>query len=86
MIPEALDTVEPVITSGLWQRAMAAEERLVEVPFAVRVPGDGGPSSTLHGVIDLAFRTADGWELVDYKTDQVDVESLVGLYDDQVRQ
>jgi len=25
-------------------------------------------------------------ELVDYKTDQVDVESLVGLYGDQVRQ
>jgi ATP-dependent exoDNAse (exonuclease V) beta subunit len=70
----------------LWRRAMAAEERLVEVPFAVKVPGGDGPPSILHGVIDLAFRTADGWELVDYKTDQVDVESLVGLYGDQVRQ
>ena len=85
-IPEALDTVESVMTSDLWQRAMAAEERLVEVPFAVKVPGNGGPPTILHGVIDLAFRTADGWELVDYKTDQVDLATLVDLYGDQVRQ
>lgn len=65
---------------------MAAEERLVEVPFAVKVPGDGGPASVLHGIIDMAFRTADGWELVDYKADQVAAESLVELYGDQVRQ
>jgi ATP-dependent helicase/nuclease subunit A len=86
VIPEALDTVERVMASDLWQRALAAEERLVEVPFAVKVPGNGGPPSILHGIIDLAFRIADGWELVDYKTDQVDVESLVELYGDQVRQ
>jgi ATP-dependent helicase/nuclease subunit A len=86
VIPEALDTVERVMVSDLWRRAMAAEERLVEVPFAVKVPGNGGPPVILHGVIDLAFRTPDGWELVDYKTDQVDAESLVGLYGDQVRQ
>ena len=86
VIPEALDTVERVMASDLWQRAMAAEERLVEVPFAVKVPGDGGPPCILHGILDLAFRTADGWELVDYKTDQVDAESLVELYGDQVCQ
>ena len=65
---------------------MAAEEQLVEVPFAVRVPGNDGPPTILHGVIDLAFRTADGWELADYKTDQVDAEALAGLYGDQIRQ
>ncbi len=86
VIPEALDTVERVMASDLWQRAMAAEERLVEVPFAMRVPGGDGPPCILHGIIDLAFRTADGWELVDYKTDQVDLETLVDLYGDQVRQ
>ena len=86
VIPDALEVVERVMASDLWQRAMAAEERLVEVPFAVNVPGNGGPPIILHGVIDLAFRTADGWELVDYKTDQVDMATLVDLYGDQVRQ
>jgi ATP-dependent exoDNAse (exonuclease V) beta subunit len=86
VIPEALDTVERVMASDLWQRAMSAEERLVEVPFAVKVPGNGAPPTILHGVIDLAFWTADGWELVDYKTDQVGVDALVELYGDQVRQ
>jgi ATP-dependent helicase/nuclease subunit A len=86
VIPEALDTVERVMASDLWRRAMAAEERLAEVPFAVKVPGNGGPPTILHGIIDLAFRTAQGWELVDYKTDQVDADSLVELYGDQVRQ
>lgn len=32
------------------------------------------------------FRTADGWESVDYKSDQVDLATLVDLYGDQVRQ
>ena len=86
VIPEALDTAERVMASDLWRRAMAAEERLAEVPFAVKVPRDDGPPCILHGVIDLAFRTGEGWELVDYKTDQVDAESLVTLYGDQVRQ
>jgi hypothetical protein len=34
-IPEGLDTVERVMTAEFWQQAMAAEERAVEVPFAV---------------------------------------------------
>ncbi len=86
VIPDALDAVGRVMGSELWERALAAEERLVEVPFAVKVPGNGSPPSILHGIIDLAFRTADGWELVDYKTDQVDLATLVDLYGDQVRQ
>ncbi|HTU01984.1 MAG TPA: PD-(D/E)XK nuclease family protein, partial [Candidatus Sulfotelmatobacter sp.] len=86
VISSALDTIERVMASDVWRRAMGAEERLVEVPFAVKVPAEGKPPRILHGVIDLAFRTADGWELVDYKTDQVDVETLVELYGDQVRQ
>jgi ATP-dependent helicase/nuclease subunit A len=84
--PEALDTVERVMASEFWQRAMAAEERLAEVPFAVRMDGDGAPPKVLHGVIDLAFRTPAGWELLDYKTDQVapGVQALVARYRSQV--
>jgi ATP-dependent helicase/nuclease subunit A len=41
----------------------------------------------LHGVIDLAFRTGDGWTLIDYKTDQLDpgVDQLAGRYAPQIR-
>ena len=86
VIPEALDTVERVMGSDLWQRALAAEELLVEVPFAVRLEGDDGTPRVLHGVIDLAFLGPDGWELVDYKTDQADVATLAARYGEQVRQ
>jgi ATP-dependent helicase/nuclease subunit A len=87
VVPDALDTVERVMASDLWQRALAAEELLVEVPFAVRLDGDAdGPPRVLHGVIDLAFRGPAGWELVDYKTDQADVATLAARYGEQVRQ
>jgi ATP-dependent helicase/nuclease subunit A len=85
VVPDALDTVERVMASDLWQRALAAEELHAEVPFAVRLEGDAGTPRILHGVIDLAFRTSAGWELVDYKTDQADVATLAARYGDQVR-
>jgi ATP-dependent exoDNAse (exonuclease V) beta subunit len=88
VVPDALDTVERVMASEFWQRALAAAELHAEVPFAVRLEGEpaGDPPGVLHGVIDLAFRTAAGWELVDYKTDQADVVTLAGRYGEQVRQ
>ncbi len=86
VIPEALDTVERVMAAEFWRRALAAEERHVEVPFAARVETAGAPPRLLHGVIDLAFRTPAGWELIDYKTDQVpgNTSSLVARYRPQV--
>jgi ATP-dependent exoDNAse (exonuclease V) beta subunit len=87
VVPDAVDTVERVLASDLWQRARAAEELHAEVPFAVRLDGEGGsPPRVLHGVIDLAFRGPDGWELVDYKTDQANVATLATRYREQVRQ
>jgi ATP-dependent exoDNAse (exonuclease V) beta subunit len=87
VVPDALDTVERVLASDLWQRARAATELHAEVPVAVRLDGDAaGPPRVLHGVIDLAFRGPDGWELVDYKTDQADVATLAAQYGDQVLQ
>lgn len=69
--------VEVVRTSSLWERARAAERTLVEVPFSTRVPeletaersGKVETSRYVEGVIDLAFREADGWTIADYKTD-----------------
>jgi ATP-dependent exoDNAse (exonuclease V) beta subunit len=87
VIPEGLDTVERVMTAEFWQQAMAAEERAVEVPFAVRVAVAGAVPRLLHGVIDLAFKTADGWTLIDYKTDQLGpgVDQLAARYAPQIR-
>jgi ATP-dependent exoDNAse (exonuclease V) beta subunit len=86
VIPEALDTVERVMTAEFWREALAAEERAVEVPFAMRVEEAGALPRLLHGVIDLAFRTAEGWTLVDYKTDQLapGVDQLVDRYAPQI--
>jgi ATP-dependent exoDNAse (exonuclease V) beta subunit len=85
-IPRALDTVERVMTSAIWQRALDAEERLVEVPFAVQGADDDGTPVVMQGVIDLAYRTATGWEVVDYKTDDVEgrLAALVDAYRPQV--
>ena len=87
VIPEALDTVERVMAAEFWREAIAAEERAVEVPFAVRVEEPGVVPRLLHGVIDLAFRTADGWTLIDYKTDQLvpGIDALAARYAPQVR-
>ncbi len=87
VIPEALDTVEHVMTADFWREALAAEERAVEVPFAVRVEPAGTVPRLLHGVIDLAFKTADGWTLIDYKTDQLGpgTEALAARYAPQIR-
>src|SRR4029453_8387359 len=87
VIPEALDTVERVMTADFWREAMAAAEHAVEVPFAVRVEEAGADPRLLHGVIDLAFGTRDGWTVIDYKTDQLDagVDALVARYAPQIR-
>jgi ATP-dependent exoDNAse (exonuclease V) beta subunit len=87
VVPDALETVEGVMASEFWQRAQAAAERQVEVPLAVKLPaGDGAEAPrVLYGVIDLAFRTPAGWELVDYKTDQAPPEALALAYRAQLR-
>lgn len=87
---EAVSTVTAVMQSPLWTRAQAAETRLVEVPFALpraaETSLDGLPM-VLKGVVDLAFREADGWVIVDYKSDRVeatDLQSLITHYEPQV--
>jgi ATP-dependent exoDNAse (exonuclease V) beta subunit len=87
VIPEALDTVARVMAAEFWQEALVAEERAVEVPFAVRVAAAGAVPRLLYGVIDLAFKTADGWTLIDYKTDQLGagVDQLAEHYAPQIR-
>jgi ATP-dependent helicase/nuclease subunit A len=87
VVPEALDLVGRVMASETWVRAQAADECHVEVPFAITQPGPDGRPVVLSGVIDLAFRDADGWKIVDYKSDQVvspDGRELVDKYAPQL--
>jgi ATP-dependent helicase/nuclease subunit A len=87
VVPEALDLVERVMVSEVWQQAQIAEERYVEVPFAVARPGADGRPIVLNGVIDLVFKTTDGWHIVDHKTDQLgspDGRELVEKYAPQL--
>ena len=75
-IPTALDTVEAVMSSEIWREAQASGDLHVEVPFAVLLETWAGPENgrgvVLRGVIDLVYRAADGWRIVDYKTDRVE--------------
>jgi len=83
-IPQAIETVNSVMRSSVWQRAQRAAQCLTEVPFTYcMTETDGGnqPPTVLRGVIDLVFREAAGWVIVDYKTDMVSRESLRHLVD-----
>jgi ATP-dependent exoDNAse (exonuclease V) beta subunit len=89
---KAVEVVQAVIRSAIWARAQAASRRFVEAPFQLlRPPGTASPGDVptlLRGVIDLAFREADGWVIVDYKTDPVhkgEVAELAAHYRPQVK-
>ena len=76
VLDEALDTVESVSRAEFWNAAKAAEH-FEEAPFAV---SDGARVLT-NGVIDLLFKSADGWQVRDYKT-TVGIEA--GAYQQQL--
>jgi ATP-dependent helicase/nuclease subunit A len=91
-LEEAVRLVEGVRASPLWNRALAARRRYVEVPFAVTVPsaslGDApGPQQMLlTGALDLVFEEEDGWRIVDYKSDTIagNLDALVAFYKPQI--
>jgi ATP-dependent exoDNAse (exonuclease V) beta subunit len=75
-----LASVRTVQQSTIWNRALASQRRLAEVPLVMASSAvAAGPafSNVRRGVIDLAFREPTGWVIVDYKTDRVDHKSLV---------
>jgi ATP-dependent helicase/nuclease subunit A len=83
VIDEALDTVGVVARGEFWAEAKAAAECHEEAPFAVRETAQGVPA-VLTGVIDLVHRTAEGWKIVDYKTDRDGAAGLDAKYARQV--
>lgn len=68
VIDEALNTVHAVARAEFWNEARAATEAHEETPFGMSVTGDV-IHNVLSGTIDLVYRAAEGWVLVDYKTD-----------------
>jgi ATP-dependent exoDNAse (exonuclease V) beta subunit len=87
LVAEAVKVVGRVIQSPIWHKVLSAGERYVEVPFAVYQGNAVGLATVVEGVIDLVYHTADGWEILDYKTDQVSqssADALVRRYAGQV--
>jgi ATP-dependent helicase/nuclease subunit A len=79
---EAVEVVNAVLQSDFWNRVKNAQQRLVEVPFAITLlpAEDSNPlPTTVKGVIDLAFREEDQWVIVDYKTDVINPDGLKQL-------
>jgi ATP-dependent exoDNAse (exonuclease V) beta subunit len=83
VIDQALDTVEAVAQAEFWREARAAAECHEEVPFAVR-DSSGEAPSVVTGAIDLVYRPADEWRIVDYKTDVAADASTREVYERQV--
>lgn len=59
----------------LWDRIKKSDMVYTEVPFSYKSPASGSHVITaidmdtyVNGVIDLVFKEADGWVIIDYKT------------------
>jgi ATP-dependent exoDNAse (exonuclease V) beta subunit len=76
----AFDVVQRALNHPLMQQAASALEVRRETP--VMYVDDAG--ELVEGIVDLAFRTADGWTVVDFKTDE-DLSSQRGTYLGQIR-
>ena len=67
----AIETVESVIKSDIWQRALKSDQRYSEIPFQVLLDTKDNIAlpTVVRGSIDLVFKEKDGWVIIDYKTD-----------------
>ena len=84
--------------SDLYQRLKKAELKYSEVPFTINIEpahplysklaGQDSRPVILSGTIDLVFREADGWVVIDYKTDrpknEKDYTELAEVYQKQI--
>jgi ATP-dependent exoDNAse (exonuclease V) beta subunit len=87
-VEAAAGVVRAAIDHPLLRRAAAADQLRRETPLLLKLP-DG---SLLEGVVDLAFREANHWTVVDFKTDRElgdrrsRYAAQVGLYADAISQ
>jgi ATP-dependent exoDNAse (exonuclease V) beta subunit len=64
-VAAATDVVVHALAHPLLRRAAAAPECRRETPVVVRLDDD----TVVEGVVDAAFADADGWTVIDFKTD-----------------
>ena len=85
-LEDVMRVVDAVQSSALWRRVQKADERYVEIPFALMADVAGHGETLLHGTIDLVFREGERWFIVDYKSDSTvnRLEELVAYYRPQV--
>ncbi|MDD5016460.1 MAG: 3'-5' exonuclease, partial [Atribacterota bacterium] len=95
---ELAEIIRKFKKSDLYQRLKKAKLKYSEVPFTINVEpahplyaelaGQDSRSVILSGTIDLVFKEADGWVVVDYKTDrpknEQDYPKLVEVYQKQI--
>ena len=74
-VDELVETVQAVMASHIWQRSRAASRCYSELPFDVPSKRDGRPA-IIRGVIDLIFEEPDGWVIVDYKSDNINIDDI----------
>ena len=67
---EARPLVETLLAHDVTRRALSSKRRFVEMPllyFDEALPG----RPLVEGKVDLLFEEADGWQIVDWKTDRL---------------
>lgn len=75
-IPAAMAAVRRIGEAWFWPELERADRVLCEVPFG-RWMSDGEMPALERGIVDLAFRGADGWRIVDYKTHRTEEEAVL---------
>jgi len=80
-IDRARTMLDRFLDSQIWEEVQHAEPVYTEYPLAREVRDNSDPA-VRRGVIDLAYRTEDGWVLVDYKSDRVYGPPADALTDD----
>lgn len=95
---ELEELVKKFKVSDLFKRLKKAEFKYSEVPFTLHIgpahplfsqlEGHDSCPIILSGTIDLVFKEADGWVVIDYKTDRPEQEKdypkLVEVYQKQI--
>ena len=84
----AINVINSVQKSALWQRALKSDQCYTEIPFQLLLDDEPALPTMLRGSIDLIFKENEKWILVDYKTDTVNkknVNTLIKKYTPQLK-
>lgn len=84
-IGDALNVIGRIQASAFWESVRHAKERLVEVPLAALRHESAEVPTIARGIIDLVFKSSEGWNIIDYKSDVAGMDQLTEMYGEQVR-